>query len=547
MIYCPICGTANRDGSKYCNECGIKFDPQMQKCSNCGTLNPVEDRACKACGQSLPSQLSLGLRKEPTSAQEGSAPAPPEDVTEVPGWLKGMPILPSHDARRAAEGGEQVEEPKESTERYDLLAGPVPPAGDGITPEVQPSPSRRFVEEEALYHLLADTQGTLQPEPLIAQTRVALTSTPLDGGPSPQVDDETASKARLFAEIVSPPGEVTLAATARRKPEWLNRLPHWIIYALLIAAVILPLLLWDSLPSVVRESRLGSAFFLQGRTIDVTLPVADLYNQIETLDSGARVLVAFDYDPSTVEEMDLVAGAIVGHLMDQQARVVAVSLLPAGAATAQELLERTAAGQPGYADGYGRRYANLGYLPGQMVAVRLLGQSVPKALPLDFLGNPVLDLEVMEGVVSLQDFDLIVELAAVQDSVRWWIEQGGTPHGIPLGAGVSASIEPLVRPYYETEPRQLVGVVGGVPGVAMYQALGAVEGSTLQSNDSQGAGSQDPGPGQQARQQATLQGQPERSTAPRLDSQLTGFAVFLLVVLVGNGVYFVRRVAGKER
>jgi hypothetical protein len=22
MIYCPKCGTANRDGSKFCNECG---------------------------------------------------------------------------------------------------------------------------------------------------------------------------------------------------------------------------------------------------------------------------------------------------------------------------------------------------------------------------------------------------------------------------------------------------------------------------------------------------------------------------------------------
>lgn len=28
MIYCPNCGTANRDGSKFCNECGIRLAPQ---------------------------------------------------------------------------------------------------------------------------------------------------------------------------------------------------------------------------------------------------------------------------------------------------------------------------------------------------------------------------------------------------------------------------------------------------------------------------------------------------------------------------------------
>ena len=89
MIYCPICGTANRDGSKFCNECGIKFDPHMQvKCPQCGTLNPATDAACHDCGASLVSP------PEPTpqgsdmpAGGEGDGPSPPEEMAGVPAWL----------------------------------------------------------------------------------------------------------------------------------------------------------------------------------------------------------------------------------------------------------------------------------------------------------------------------------------------------------------------------------------------------------------------------------------------------------------------------
>jgi hypothetical protein len=231
--------------------------------------------------------------------------------------------------------------------------------------------------------------------------------------------------------------------------------------------------------------------------------VTALHDEIASLEGNAPVLVAFDYDPTTSGEMDVVAQAIIGHLRDQGARVVAISLLPAGPGTAQRLLEEVAG--PG-------QFANLGYLPGQAVAVRDLGMSFRVAVPRDFQGVPVSDLKVMSGIAALQDFDLIVELAATQDSLRWWIEQARAPYGVAMGAGVSASLDPLARPYYETEQRQLVGLVAGVPGAAMYQTL---------------QGAQEP-------------------LASRLDAQLAGHAVLVLVLLVGNGVYFVRRGTRRE-
>jgi hypothetical protein len=253
---------------------------------------------------------------------------------------------------------------------------------------------------------------------------------------------------------------------------------------------------------------LGKPLF--DRSIEPAPSVEALYEAIESLPGNAQVLVAVDYDPTTSGEMDVVAQSIVGHLMVRQARIVAVSLLPAGPATAENLVEEVAASYPGYQAGDGQRYVNLGYLPGQAAAVRLMGQSLPDALPRDFEGRRVTDLAALSGITGTQSFDLIVELAAAPDTLRWWIEQAGAPYGVPVVAGVSAAVDPMARTYYETEPQQLKGMLGGVLGAASYESL-----------RSGGIGL---APGM----------------AARLDSLLAGQVLVILVILAGT-------IAGRNR
>jgi hypothetical protein len=269
--------------------------------------------------------------------------------------------------------------------------------------------------------------------------------------------------------------------------------PRLIIYLVLLVAVTLPLLLGES---------------LLPRAVDPSPAAQALYEQIESLDNNAPVLVAFDYDPTASGEMDVVAGEIVGHLADREARIVALSLLPAGPATAQSLLEKVAPQS---------NYVNLGYLPGQAAAVRLLSQSWDRAVGQDFEGTALADLSALDQVSTLEDFDLVIELAATQDSLRWWVEQADASSDISLGAGVSASVEPLARPYYETEEQQLVGLVAGVSGAAMYEPLRS---------------------GQDA---------PADALAVRLDAQLAASLVLISILLLGNIVYLGQRRTGEEQ
>lgn len=427
---------------------------------------------------------------------------PPPVAEEVPSEAEGPAWLADLQAEGVEEATVEIEatdwivpsEPSKEEgelERADIPAWLValkPPELREEGEPDEPRPGLKAADKDT--GLLSGIEGILPIEMIIAQPRAASAVRIVEASIA-----ETDSR-QLFGEIVSRAPEAAprqIVPAPARQPKMI---PRWILYLTLILVVSLPLLLPE--PLLIR-------------TIEPAPAATDLYNAIETLDSEATVLVSFDYDPTTSGEMDVIGQALVGHLMDRGAKVVAMSLLPAGPATAQPLLDGLAAERPDYEDSYGQRYVNLGYLPGQAMAVRLVGLSPEMAFASDFQGVPLSDLPVMEGLASADDFDLILELAARQDSVRWWIEQASMPYSVPLGAGLSAPVAPLVQPYYETDPPQLVGLIGGVPGAITYQAL------------------------------QSSQRSPAQPAVARLDSQMAGQLLLVLVLLVGNGIFLLQR------
>ncbi|UCF85789.1 MAG: zinc ribbon domain-containing protein, partial [Desulfobacteraceae bacterium] len=47
---CPKCQFGNREGAKFCNECGHKFE---LTCPECGTTNRPRSKFCDECGHNL--------------------------------------------------------------------------------------------------------------------------------------------------------------------------------------------------------------------------------------------------------------------------------------------------------------------------------------------------------------------------------------------------------------------------------------------------------------------------------------------------------------
>jgi len=75
-MLCPSCGTANRDGAKFCDACGTALP---LSCPSCGTANRPGAKFCNECGAALTGQQSV-----PRPPQAVPTPTTP---TEPPTWV----------------------------------------------------------------------------------------------------------------------------------------------------------------------------------------------------------------------------------------------------------------------------------------------------------------------------------------------------------------------------------------------------------------------------------------------------------------------------
>src|SRR5215813_15205867 len=60
-MLCTSCGTANREGAKFCDACGT---PLPLACPSCGTENRPGAKFCNECGTSLTGQRSVPPAQE---------------------------------------------------------------------------------------------------------------------------------------------------------------------------------------------------------------------------------------------------------------------------------------------------------------------------------------------------------------------------------------------------------------------------------------------------------------------------------------------------
>ncbi|MFP4343960.1 MAG: zinc ribbon domain-containing protein [Anaerolineales bacterium] len=189
MIRCSKCGALNRDGSRFCNDCGAPLQKTHIRCPACGTMNPVVNVYCDHCharlvtseGMVPPRQMAeetveLPVRMQgislPTRAaaddieEEGEDETPPwlhelissggegevpPDVegeeglarADLPDWLSGL------DVEEDGEGGEVLNagSEKPATASDEELPDWLSDLSDEPEPEV---PSRRRAESEVL-------------------------------------------------------------------------------------------------------------------------------------------------------------------------------------------------------------------------------------------------------------------------------------------------------------------------------------------------------------------------------------------------------------
>ena len=303
--------------------------------------------------------------------------------------------------------------------------------------------------------------------------------------------DDMQLAAQKFHEIATqPPQPATLPVPLSRSEKVAGRALRAVLQLLFVALIALPLL-----P--------GTGKFINGQRVPWTEPtdnfstvldeqrrqlISDQIGIIDVQQPDSVALVSFDYSPATQGEMQPLAEAIMGRLVGQGMRIIAVSLEPEGPAIAQTTIEQALSDRD-QADMYGQSVINLGYLPGQAAAVRALVDGRSLTTLVDFSsGEPFKSTEqtTWDDIETLEQVDLVVTLADNPTTARWWIEQlefETQNQDRLLLAATSAVAEPFLLPYRQSE--QLNGLISGIYGAAAIEAVRNNFGSARAMLDSQ--------------------------------------------------------------
>lgn len=472
-VYCPFCDTANRDGSLYCNNCGQRLNAAVaRRCPSCNAANIPQAKFCHNCGTKLPDIVPPSHQEtveeeeeEPLEAEllsldealavdrsygveVGTGQALSEEAVEALVARLVAGLSPSPATGLSGHQAERKGRPHES---------PLPQARDTVPQGKQSkdSPFLPIPEGPAVTAALAVTLGNVEACYQHAST-----------APMP-------SGSRLTA--LSP---------------WIQRL----LYLALLMAVAVPFLFTGA---------------WSGSTIPLNPSTARFYETVNALAPGAAVLLAFDYDPGTQAEMAPQARAVLLHLQQKGARLVAMSLLPQGPALAEEAL-RLAISKQEYR--YGENYINLGYLAGEEAALAIAGEDMVAAFGVDYAERrPLSGQPILRDIRGAKDFALVVVFAGEERSARRWLEQIQGRYKVKMAAGVSAAAAPQLEPYLQSG--QLKGLLTGLPGAAEYELLLNRPGSAVQM----------------------------------LDAQSLAHLVIVVAILLGNVAYFFRRARDHHR
>ncbi len=217
MVYCSNCGTNNREGSKFCNNCGNRLQSLSGvTCPTCGTTNQVENAFCSNCG----------ARLVPFS----TAPAP--DLTPRPQPIKGLSLPtkspappreePTAKAEPSAEGetGDWIQK----LSQEELVQPQQPPSPAAEENESTP-PAPEWIEQLRASALAKEEEAAatepseeLQEEEQAAESEQAGEETVLKPSWIEEISSEAQTGPQFTQETVPPSAELTPVEPVSQEP-----------------------------------------------------------------------------------------------------------------------------------------------------------------------------------------------------------------------------------------------------------------------------------------------------------------------------------------
>jgi len=223
------------------------------------------------------------------------------------------------------------------------------------------------------------------------------------------------------------------------------------IFLMMLLAVAIPILMDLTFPEVPTEQAIN------------------VFDEIERLEEGDRVLLALDYDPSSEGELGPMATSFVMHCAEKNVKMYFMTLYPGGPPMIQQSIQRVL--MTDYPElKYGEDYVDLGFKPGYEGVIKVIITNLRELFTTDTRGTNIDQIPMCQGVESLQDMDLIICVSAGYPGAKEWVQyaKAAFPERINLVAGVTGVQAPYLYPYV---PKQIIGLLGAIKGAAEYETL----------------------------------------------------------------------------
>lgn len=245
------------------------------------------------------------------------------------------------------------------------------------------------------------------------------------------------------------------------------------------------------------------------------------FDEIERLQPGDKVLLAFDYDPASEGELGPMATAFVRHCCEKKLKMYFLTLWPVGPQMIDENINKVIKSDfPQLV--YGEDYVNLGFKSGQEGVIKVIVTDLRQLYSTDARGTNFDQIPMCRDVRSVQDTDLLINVSAGYPGTKEWVQYAATPYPdkIRIVGGCTGVQAPLLYPYI---PEQLPGLLGAIKGAAEYEKLVIDK-----------YGGDDPDP-------KYLEG------IRRMGPQLVAHVLMLVLIVVGNVIFFVERSRSGQR
>lgn len=193
-----------------------------------------------------------------------------------------------------------------------------------------------------------------------------------------------------------------------------------------------------------------------------------VFNELNKLKEGDKVLVSFEYGASTKPEIHPMSVAVLQHLFAKGIKVYTIPLWPEGLMMAkyalEEVIESNLFELNEHID-----YVSLPYKAGGEVIIRGIATDLRTVFTQDVNNILLEEIPMMKGVNRVSDFDFVFDLSAGVPGNAEWVQFACDEHKVPLSSGCTSIMVTDAIPYVESG--QIKGILAGMPGAAEYEQM----------------------------------------------------------------------------